>query len=190
MIKLKCRCGKSEMTVTYTSDRKIRLNVPCLICPSSHNYVISSNTFFEKDTFTLTCNFTGIDVCFIGTPDGVSAALRKSEAEITRMLKDAGIDDFDTLKKNTESEHTSLLLNDPQIEDIVRFMLVELEEEGKIFCECEDKRDCMYDFEFDEDSIIIYCMSCGSSLKIPIENVSNANDFLHCDEIVLKKAKR
>ena len=34
-----------------TSDRKIRLNVPCLICPTPHNYIISSNTFFEKNIF-------------------------------------------------------------------------------------------------------------------------------------------
>ena len=131
MVKLKCGCGKSEMTVTYTSDRKIRLNVPCLICPTSHNYVISSNTFFEKATFTLTCNFTGIDVCFIGTKDGVAGALRKSEAEITQMLKEAGIDDFDAFSKNTGAlssvnKYGSLLLDDPQIEDIIRFMLVEL----------------------------------------------------------------
>ena len=51
MFKLKCRCGKSELTATYTSDRKIRLNVPCLICPTPHNYIISSNTFFEKNIF-------------------------------------------------------------------------------------------------------------------------------------------
>ena len=71
MFKLKCKCGKSELTATYTSDRKIRLNVPCLICPTPHNYIISSNTFFEKNIFTLSCTYTAIAICFIGLEDAV-----------------------------------------------------------------------------------------------------------------------
>ena len=36
MLKLKCSCGKSETVVTYTSDRKLRLAVPCIACPKPH----------------------------------------------------------------------------------------------------------------------------------------------------------
>ena len=36
MLKLKCSCGESEMTIVKTSDGKIRFTVPCLLCPNPH----------------------------------------------------------------------------------------------------------------------------------------------------------
>ena len=34
MVKLKCTCGKSEMTVVMSkTDSKVRMTVPCLVCP-------------------------------------------------------------------------------------------------------------------------------------------------------------
>lgn len=183
MFKLKCRCGKSELTATYTSDRKIRLNVPCLICPTPHNYIISSNTFFEKNIFTLSCTYTAIDICFIGLQDEVLEELKKSEIALNKMLEDAGLDDFDILKGDDEE----LPFVDPQIEDIVHFMLTELDEEGKLFCECENHDDSIYDFEFKEDIVEIFCLNCNASLSLPMSSVTNAHDFLHCDELKLIK---
>ena len=183
MFKLKCKCGKSELTITYTSDRKIRLNVPCLICPKSHNYVISSNTFFEKESFNLSCTYTSIDICFIGTHEVVTDEIKKSDVELNNMLHDAGMDDFEFLK-------SELPLNDPQIEDIVRYMLVELDEEGKLNCECINHEESLYDFEFKDNSVDIFCRTCGASQKIPMSSVTNANDFLNCDELNLKKRSR
>ncbi|MCL2517569.1 MAG: hypothetical protein FWF15_03300 [Oscillospiraceae bacterium] len=183
MFKLKCKCGKSELTITYTSDRKIRLNVPCLICPNSHNYVISSNTFFEKESFNLSCTYTSVEICFIGTHEVVMEELKKSDIELNNMLQEAGLDDFDFLKNE-------LPLNDPQIEDIVRYMLVELDEEGKLKCECEHHGESMYDFEFRDNSVDIFCRTCGASQKIPMLSVTNANDFLHCDGLNLKKRSK
>ena len=29
MLKLKCECGKSEMSIVYGKDGKVRLTVPC-----------------------------------------------------------------------------------------------------------------------------------------------------------------
>ena len=34
MIRLKCPCGGSELEIVYTRDKKVRLNVPCFLCPS------------------------------------------------------------------------------------------------------------------------------------------------------------
>ena len=51
LIKLKCPCGESELELVYTRDKKIRLNVPCLFCPTPHSYIISSQMFFERNHF-------------------------------------------------------------------------------------------------------------------------------------------
>ena len=82
LIKLKCPCGESELELVYTRDKKIRLNVPCLFCPTPHSYIISSQMFFERDLFTIPCNYSGIDICFIGRQDKVQEAMKKSEKEL------------------------------------------------------------------------------------------------------------
>ena len=187
MLKLKCRCGKSELTITYTSDRKIRLNVPCLICPNPHNYIISSNTFFEKDIFMLSCTYTAIDICFIGLQDQVIEALRKSELELNRMLEEAGLDDFDAADDEDSDEDDEPDFMDPQIEDIINYMLNELDDEGKIFCDCPDHEDSDYDFVMTKDgeNVRIFCGNCGAYTELPMSSPSNAHDFLYCDELKL-----
>jgi hypothetical protein len=185
MLKLKCRCGKSELTVTYTSDRKIRLSVPCLICPTPHNYIISSNTFFDKDIFTLSCTYTAIDICFIGLHNAVLEELKRSEIELNKMLADAGLDDFDEM--GDEDDESDLPYIDPQIEEIIHFMLIELDEEEKISCDCADHDDSLYDFEFVGDNVHIYCVNCGAYKELPMASLTNAADFLQSDELILHK---
>ena len=55
MVKLKCTCGKSELTAVYTNDKKVRLSVPCLLCPKPHSFVVSQNVFYGRDLFLLPC---------------------------------------------------------------------------------------------------------------------------------------
>ena len=51
MVKLKCSCGESEMTMVHGKDGKVRFTVPCILCPNPHNFSISSSLFFGKDLF-------------------------------------------------------------------------------------------------------------------------------------------
>ena len=55
MIKLKCTCGKSEMSVVDTKDGKVRLTVPCMLCAQPHIFTVSNSLFFGKDLFVLPC---------------------------------------------------------------------------------------------------------------------------------------
>lgn len=83
IIKLKCPCGASELTVNITRDKKFRLNVPCIVCPNSHSYTISSNIFFEREVFSFSCKFTALSICFIGKNGPVvTEALKKNEREL------------------------------------------------------------------------------------------------------------
>ena len=55
MVKLKCTCHKSELTIMYGRDGNVRLSVPCLLCGGSHSYTVRSNVFFSDDLFILPC---------------------------------------------------------------------------------------------------------------------------------------
>lgn len=178
MIRLKCPCGHSELEIVYTKDKKIRLNVPCFLCPSPHSYLISSQMFFDRDLFTLPCSYSGVDICFIGKQDKVQNAMTESERELMEMLGDT---DFETL---SHSRGDNLELSDPQVLDIVLYVVRELAEEGMIKCGCAD--DGEYDVEIHDDHLTVSCKKCGCSRDIPTNSIVAANDFLSCDELVLE----
>lgn len=193
MVKLKCDCGHSELTMTYTPDRKIRLTVPCIICPNPHNYLISSSSFFNKELFTLSCTYSDVDICFIGLPEKVKEALKQSDEELIEMLTEAGFDDYDQFRAGLESmngdgeddDDDDPLLDEAQIGDIVRFMLAELREDGDIRCGCEDGEGD-YGFEIGGEGVTVFCKKCGRSKTVKLNGTISANAFLHTDRLVLK----
>jgi len=183
LIKLKCTCEHSEMTISYTNDDKIRLSVPCIVCPNPHNYVLSKEAFFEDDLFVFSCPYSGISTCFIGDKDKVYTALEEAIKELERLMREAGISEeaFASIRQyNSQNE-----ISDPQIHDIVHFMLCELDAEGKIKCKCESNKDSLYDFDIYDDHIKIYCHTCGAEKIVPIGSVREAGDFIATEELEL-----
>lgn len=185
MLRLRCSCGESELTMTYTSDRKIRLTVPCIACPKPHNYVLGQNTFFSRDTgvFRLPCSFTGIDVCFIGEQEKVSRAVEQSNEELIRMMQEAGLDDLSRIRDDEEIN----VERDPQIEDIIRYTVSELNEEGKIKCCCQNNAIASFDFRMHGGKVTIFCRECEASITLPMNGLTNARDFLELDSLVLEE---
>ena len=178
MIRLKCPCGKSELEILYTKDKKIRLSVPCFLCPNPHNFVLSSQIFFEKELFGLACSYSGIDICYIGKTERVQEAMEKSEAELISMLEDASIESL------SKTRGENIELTDPQVLDIVMYVVHELADEGKIKCRCED--DGEYEVEIHDDHLTVICQKCGASLDIRTNSLTAATDFLASEELTLK----
>lgn len=85
-IKMKCVCGGSELTVQWQKDRKYKITVPCILCPSTHSYTLSSKIFFQKDLFPFSCKFTAVDICFIGKSNMVFEAMKKNEEELMKIF--------------------------------------------------------------------------------------------------------
>ena len=126
MLKLKCPCGESSMTIKKTADDKIRLSVPCLVCRRDHEYVVSRELFFKNELFELPCSLSGFSLCFIGSAAQVSSALEEADEKLSQVLKEAGADSLDVFKSQPEAVEEIPV---SQVYDIVRFILKELEEE-------------------------------------------------------------
>ena len=193
MIKLKCACGKSELIITRTSDGKLRLSVPCLLCPNPHNYVIGTNVFFDKGVFTLDCTYSDISICFIGTQEEVSKALRESDEELGRLMDECGLDDYDELHKLNHSDHEDdpdiddyMVSGDLAVDDIVRFMLAELADEHLIKCRCKPDETPEYDFTVKGSNARVFCKTCGAYKDFPMGSALCADAFLNIDDIELK----
>ncbi len=182
MVKLKCTCQKSELTIVKTNDGKIRLVVPCILCPRPHNFVISSSIFFGKDLFVLPCAYSDINICFIGEINHVKAELARSELELLDLLERSGVDSFESLHGNESVPD----LTDPQILDIVMFVIKDLDEEGKILCRCKDGEEKNFDVEVTDDGVRVSCTKCGASRLIPTDSTLAAHAFLNTDSLYLE----
>lgn len=181
MLRLKCPCGKSEADMIYTEDKKIRLTLPCFLCPNPHYYTLSSGVFFERDIFALPCAYSGLDICYIGSEDKVKDSCEKADSELMELL---GEQDYHNFSAASRAENEAFL-SDPQILDIVSFVIRDLDEAGEISCKCPPDEGC-FSVEVTGDGIVVRCENCGASKILPITSTISANAFLSCDHLDLE----
>ncbi len=194
MVRLKCTCQKSEAEIVYDrANNNVRLSFPCIFCDKPHSYTVNSSLFFSKDLFVLQCPYSDINIGFVGEAEHVKAELARTELELIDMLEENGIADFSGMHGKKE------FFSDPQIFDIVMFVIKDLDAEGKIYCKChpegreplpdgaeEDPSSGNYDVEITEDGIKVTCTECGATRTIPTDSALSAHAFLNCDYIRLE----
>ena len=178
MIKLKCDCGKSEMTLVRTNDGKVRFTVPCMLCPNPHNFTVSTSLFFGKDLFVLPCPYSDINIAMMGETNHVKAELSRTELELLDLLEKSGIESFEAL-------HGEQFLTDPQVLEIITYMIKELDEENKIYCRCEGEEKGEYELELTKDGVCITCTKCGATKTISTSSLIEAHEFLNVDSLSL-----
>ena len=183
LLKLKCECGGSELTVQKTSSGQIRLTVPCLLCPNPHNFTVSESLFFSKELFMLQCPYTDVDLCFLGELDEVSSGLERTNMELLDML---GAEEIENLIKANSERSSEEIFTDPQIYDIIMFVIGDLAEEKKINCLCDGGVCEKYGVEVLDDGIKVFCKNCGASQIIPTDSLLGAHAFLNCDRLNLE----
>ena len=183
MVKLKCDCKKSEMSVVYSNDGKVRLTVPCILCPKPHSFVVNSSVFFGKDLFVLPCPYSDINIAMMGETNNVKAELARTELELLDMLEKSGLESFAEIRAEEEQDE---FLGDPQIFDIIMFVINDLDAEGKIYCKCEEKGEGDFEVEVLDDGIKVSCKKCGAYRIIPTDGLLAANAFLNVDCLYLE----
>ena len=183
MVKLKCDCKKSEMSVVYSNDGKIRLTVPCIFCPKPHSFVVNSSVFFGKDLFVLPCPYSDINIAMMGETNNVKAELARTELELLDMLEKSGLESFSEIRAEEEQNE---FLGDPQIFDIIMFVINDLDAEGKIYCKCKEEGEGDFEVEVLDDGIKVSCKKCGASRVIPTDGLLAANAFLNADSLYLE----
>ncbi len=181
MIKLKCSCGESAMTATLSKDGKVRLSVPCLICANPHSFTLNSTVFFAKDIFTLACPYSDLKLAFIGESNTVKAELARSELELLELLEKSGVRSLSDIQNEEEA------LSDPQVLEIVMFVINDMDAEGKIHCKCDPHENGrQYDAEIRNDGVLVSCRKCGASRLIPTDSSMSAHSFLNADALYLE----
>lgn len=186
MIKLKCSCRESELTLVKQDDGKINITVPCIICPKPHNFVLDPAVLQNKDEFLLPCPYSDMSACFIGDINYVRARLAQSELELLDLMEKNGISDFSAFREaNTDDGDDAI---DSELTQSILFVLSELEAENKIFCKCKDKKydNEKYGYEISSEGVRVKCRDCGAEQLISTNNSLVAHTFLDADALYLK----
>lgn len=179
MVRLKCTCGESEMTIVYGKDGKIRFTVPCILCPNPHRFSVNSSVFFGKELFVLPCPYSDVNICMMGDANHVKAELSRTELELLDILEKSGLGNFDALR-------TEQYLSDPQVSEIVTYVIKELDSEHKIYCRCPREEEGDYDAEIGRNGITVRCRRCGASKLISTDSLIDAHEFLNADSLELE----
>ncbi len=181
MVRLKCECGKSYMEIQPSTEGKIRLSVPCMVCPNPHHFTVSEALFYGQDLFVLPCPYTDLNIGVLGEINHVKAELARTELELLDLMEKHGVDSFSAL--HTEAK---AVVTDPQVLEVVLFVIRDLDEEGKILCRCAEGEEREYDAEILDEGVRVSCRKCGASRVVPTASMTDAHDFLHADSLRLE----
>ena len=181
MLRLKCSC-KDEQSLDITlKDGKVRLSVPCLFCRQNHSYVVSESLFFDNDRFLLNCPYSNMDIAFIGDEDVVNQELSRTEAELNMLMKNLEAEELSDIQPEDMPE--AEILPDPAVYDTLRFVVKDLEADGRLNCPCGEGP---YDLRFTDSGMQVWCESCGASYDFNATSPTIAEEYLDLDEITLK----
>ena len=182
LLRLKCSCENSEaLDITVASDKKLRLSVPCLFCKQNHSFTVSESLFFDRDKFLLNCPYSGMDIAFIGTEDEITGELERTKTEIERLMASLGAEELSDIQP--EDMHEDEILPDPAVYDTLKFLVRDLEDEGKVICPCGEGS---YELRFCEGGVQVYCEKCGATYTFKAMTPTIAEEYLGMDEIRLK----
>ena len=182
LLRLKCSCEKpSEMDISITQDRKVKLSIPCLFCKQNHSYTLSDEVFFERDITTLACPYVGTDIAFVGSEEKISPELERTAEEINRLLTSLEADDLSDIQPKDVGEDD--VIADPAVYDTVRFIVKDLEADGLVKCPCGEGP---YDIRYCDGGVEVFCERCGASYGFKAMTQTMAEEYLSIDSIELK----
>ena len=180
LCRIKCSCGHSALDINITNDGKIRISAPCVFCKQNHSFVVSQNIFFGRDLFLLNCPYANMDICFIGEKENTDRAIEKNENELVNLLKNLEAESLKDIQPIDMDEEE--ILPDPQIYDTIRFLIKDLEADGKIDCPCH-RGD--YELRFVKDGIEVFCPDCAASHTFNTEAAAASEEYLNIDSLTL-----
>jgi len=181
VMRLKCSCGGSSLDICATSDKKIRLSVPCVFCKQNHNFVVSQGIFFEKDLFFLNCPYANMDIGFLGEKSKIDGAVANNEEALKKLISDLNADSLADIQPEDMPDEE--ILPDAAVYDCIRFLVKDLEADGKIDCPCHSG---CYDVRYAPGGIQAFCPDCGATHTFLCDTISIAEEYLGIKEIELK----
>ena len=181
LLRLRCGCGRSYADIV-AQNGKVNLTVPCPLCKKTHAYTVAPTLLLERELFTLGCPYSpDIAVALMGDRQALDTAVQKESEKLSILLSAFEAESLSDIQPQDMNDEE--ILPDPVIYDTIRFLVRELEADGKATCPCGRGS---YDFRFTDDGIQVVCPDCGASYEFIATSPEAANAYLTLNEIRLK----
>ena len=106
--------------------------------------------------------------------DGVYATEGFDGEALQRLIAGMGVETLEDLQPEDIDEEE--ILPDASVYDLIRFVVKDLEAEGKIDCPCHSG---CYDLRYAPGGIQVYCPECGAAKFFPCRSASSAIDYVN-----------
>lgn len=164
---LSCRCKKSWITIKQEGENNFLISIPCIGCGSEHTYLFTKKGILSGDPIAVNCPETGTQICFVGRDEAVRKKVDSLEEELDEMINMYG---YESYFDNTQVMFDTLNC----IHDIAL--------KGNLQCECGNNE---VELVLLSDCILLRCVKCGCSKKIPAATNKDLKDILMKNQILI-----
>lgn len=88
---LHCGCGYNEIAITLKDNKIILADIPCLACDINHTYIYNLKDILKRKVTIISCNETGLELCFMGMEKDVKDVVSKYQEDINLLLGELGL---------------------------------------------------------------------------------------------------
>lgn len=183
--RLNCTCGKSTMVIDKDGPGKLTLHIPCVICGRPHTFTVQETLFQGENAVSLPCPYSGQNIGFAGEINRVKAALAESELKLLNTMQELGLDSFEALHPDENSDKPEAYGPEAENEVAVMQVLEQLVADRKVHCRCPDESDGDFEVTANDGELEIECTVCHARRTISLDNGPALQAFLEADELYL-----
>jgi hypothetical protein len=162
-----CGCKKGFVKITLKSDNKCLITVPCIACNEKHLFIRDIRELWSDRMLKLTCQHSGMDICFIGQDEIVRSSVDIYEMRMDILMNDIGYEDYFV-------NNTVMLNTIDRIHDIA--------EKGNLICECGS---IDIELQMYYDRVELFCNKCHANGTIKAATNQDLKPTLRRESIVL-----
>lgn len=164
---LLCRCKKSGIRIKQEGENNFLISIPCIGCGNEHTYLFTKKNILSGDPIAVNCPETGTKICFVGRDEAVRRKVDSLEEELDELINMYG---YESYFDNTQVMFDAL----NHIHDIAL--------KGNLQCECGNSD---VELVLLSDCILLRCVRCGCSKKIPASKNKDLKDILMKSQILI-----
>lgn len=143
---VECSCGATK-AIAFRTGREVRLQIPCVICETTHDLVFTPRSFWSGALLPVRCAETGIELGHVGDEEEVRRCSQE-EAETLQSLV-------------ASAESDGYFLNPPVMYGVLNH-LHDIASNGKLYCRCGNPH---LELNIYPDRLELHCPGCdGTSI--------------------------
>ncbi len=140
---LTCGCGQRLATVSGVGHDQYFLDIPCVVCETSHIVCVDVKDFWQGRVNKIYCAAANLELGFSGSRKAIEQAIADQQREFDSMVRDMANEDY---------------VDNSQVMFEVLNKVHDIAERGGVFCRCGGS---IIEADVQPDAIELVCVHCN-----------------------------